>query len=372
MVNITVEVPPVKVPPFVKLPLIVVVELPALKVPPLVRVLTTIVKVPAVNVPELLRVPLIVGPLFKITLLLLLIVRLFNAVTLLGILTPLELPPKTRLDDEVVARFAGVPAIVGPLSVSVLAPTVNVPLVKVRVPLIVGLPFKLTPLLLLIVKLYNAVTLLGMLIPVELPPKTRLDDEVVASLDGVPAIVGPLSVSVLAPTENVPLVKVRVPLIVGLLFNVTPLLLLIVRLFNPDTLLGMTTEDELPPKTRLDDEEVDRLAGVPAIVGPLSVSVLEPTVNVPLVKVNVPLMVIPLLRLRPALLISVRLLKVFVPLPLIVWRLLPLKVTKPLPGVKVPPLLVQLPFRIALSPGVKLPVAVLVKLPLMLIEPVVV
>src|SRR5262249_52718698 len=49
-------------------------------------------------------------------------VRLFSAVTLLGTLTPIELPPSERLDEEVVERFVGVPAIAGPFSVSVFDP----------------------------------------------------------------------------------------------------------------------------------------------------------------------------------------------------------------------------------------------------------
>jgi len=48
--------------------------------------------------------------------------------TLLGTLTPAELPPKLRLEEEVVVSFVGVPAIVGPFRVKVLAPTANVPL----------------------------------------------------------------------------------------------------------------------------------------------------------------------------------------------------------------------------------------------------
>ena len=94
----------------------------------------------------------------------------------------------------------------------------------------VGLLFNVTPLELLMVRLFNAVTLLGMLTPVELPPKDKLEDDVVDRLAGVPAIVGPSSVSVLLPTERPPLVNVSVPLTVGLPFNVTPLELLMVRL----------------------------------------------------------------------------------------------------------------------------------------------
>ncbi len=90
---------------------------------------------------------------------------------------------------------------------------------------------------------------------------------------------------------SLPLVKVSVPLMVGLLFNVTPLLLLIVRPLNAVTLLGTLTPRALPPKTRLEEDVVDKLAGVPAIVGPFSVSVFAPTANVPLVSVSVPVTV---------------------------------------------------------------------------------
>ena len=45
--------------------------------------------------------------------------RLFNAATLDGIKTPDDVPPNTRLDDDVVERLEGVPAIVGPFKVRV-------------------------------------------------------------------------------------------------------------------------------------------------------------------------------------------------------------------------------------------------------------
>ena len=90
---------------------------------------------PIVNVPAVrVSVPLTVGELCKVTMLVLDIVRLFKAATLVGINTPAEVPPKIRLDEDVVARLAGVPAIVGPFNVSVLLLTVNVPAVRVRVP----------------------------------------------------------------------------------------------------------------------------------------------------------------------------------------------------------------------------------------------
>ena len=97
--------------------------------------------------------------------------------------------------------------------------------------------------------------------------------------------------SVKEPAEIFPLVRVRVLFTVGLLLSVTPFVLLMVRLFNAVTLLGMLTPLELPPKTRLEDEVVDKLAGVPAIVGPFSVKVFPATDNAPLVSVSVPLTV---------------------------------------------------------------------------------
>jgi hypothetical protein len=86
----------------------------------------------------------------------------------------------------------------------------------------VGLLFRLTPLLLLIVKLFRAATLDGTATPDELPPNTRLDDDVVDKFEGVPAIGGPFSVRVFAPTENVPYERVNVPDMVRLLFRLTP------------------------------------------------------------------------------------------------------------------------------------------------------
>ena len=68
------------------------------------------------------------------------IVRLFNAATLLGTVIPLAVPPKTRLEDEVVPKFAGVPAIAGPFNVSVLVEIARVPAVNVSVPPTVTLP----------------------------------------------------------------------------------------------------------------------------------------------------------------------------------------------------------------------------------------
>src|SRR5208282_1257156 len=135
----------------------------------------------------------------------------------------------------------------------------------------------------LIVRLFN-VTAGSVVLPE--PLKTRL---LVAPPVSVPLDVemAPLSVSVFAPIENAPLDRVSVPLIVGLLFRVTPLVLLMVRLVNAVTMLGIPTPAELPPKERLDDDVVARLEAVPAMAGPFRASVFVPTVSVPLVRVRV-------------------------------------------------------------------------------------
>jgi hypothetical protein len=83
-------------------------------------------------------------------------VRLFRFATLDGIKTPADVPPNTRLEDAVVVRFDGVPAIVGPFNVRVYAPTVKVPEVRVRVPPTVTLPHIETALS--IVRLFKVTT----------------------------------------------------------------------------------------------------------------------------------------------------------------------------------------------------------------------
>jgi hypothetical protein len=102
----------------------------------------------------------------------LVIERPFNAVTLAGIKTPAEVPPKARLDADVVVRFEGVPAMVGPFNVRVVAPTVNVPAVSVRVPL--SDKFAPDVIFLLEVKLFNppVIAFKVMAVPV---PNVRLE-----------------------------------------------------------------------------------------------------------------------------------------------------------------------------------------------------
>jgi hypothetical protein len=72
--------------------------------------------------------------LFIVTPFALFIVRLLRFVTLPGIITPAEDPPKDKLDVATATKLPGVPAMVGPFNVRVLAPTVKVPAVRVRVP----------------------------------------------------------------------------------------------------------------------------------------------------------------------------------------------------------------------------------------------
>jgi len=66
---------------------------------------------------------------------------------------------------------------------------------------------------------------------------------------------------------------VRVPATSKLAVKVTPDGLLMVRLLRFATLDGVETPVDDPPNTRLEDEDVVRFDGVPAIVGPFSVRV---------------------------------------------------------------------------------------------------
>jgi hypothetical protein len=116
-------------------PIIILEAAPPISVPQFIIPLSVSVFAPIDNPPPVgLKVPVIVGELCKVTKLVLVIERPFNATTVAGINTPAEVPPKTRLDAAVTTRFEGVPAMVGPFSVRVLPPTVKVPAVRVRVP----------------------------------------------------------------------------------------------------------------------------------------------------------------------------------------------------------------------------------------------
>jgi hypothetical protein len=98
---------------------------------------------------------------------------LLRAVTLEGIATELELPPKTKLEDDVVDRFVAVPAIAGPLRVRVYAPTVNVPEVSVRVPPTVTSPLMVIPFERLMVRLFSVTAGSDVVVP---EAKVMLED----------------------------------------------------------------------------------------------------------------------------------------------------------------------------------------------------
>ena len=125
-------------------------------------------------------------------------------------------------------------------------------------------------------------------------------------------VVAPVTLIVFTPEAWMAAPSDRAPLTVRMLFKVIPLALLTVRLLRLVTLLGRLTLLELPPNTRFEDEVVDRLVAVPAIVGPFKVRVLEPTANVPLVRVSVPATVRSPPKFMPLALFIIRLLSPFV------------------------------------------------------------
>ena len=81
-----------------------------------------VLRIPEVNV----RVPEESGPVREMPFGLL-IVKLFRLATLEGRVIPVAVPPNTIVDDAVVERLFGVPAIAGPLRVRLLFPTAKVP-----------------------------------------------------------------------------------------------------------------------------------------------------------------------------------------------------------------------------------------------------
>jgi hypothetical protein len=91
--------------------------------------------------------------------------------------------------------------------------------------------FIVTPFELFIAREVKFVTLAGINTPEDVPPNIRLDVATVAKLPGVPAIAGPFSVSVLAPTVKEPAVRVSVPFTVKSAPSV--IFLLVLKLFNP-------------------------------------------------------------------------------------------------------------------------------------------
>ena len=85
-----------------------------------------------------------------------------------------------------------------------------------------------------------------------------------------------------------PWVIVRILPTVILPVNVTPDTLFTVRLLRFATLDGIKTPALVPPNTRLDDADVVKFDGVPAIVGPLNVRIYVPTVKEPDARAKVP------------------------------------------------------------------------------------
>ena len=141
----------------------------------------------------------------------------------------------------------------------------NAPEVRVSVPPTVTLPHNETALLIVRLFKVTADKLAG-----PAPPITMLED---APPTRVPQLIWPFSVRVFAPIDNPAPAGLKVPLVVGELCNVTTLVLVTERPFKAVTLDGINTPAEVPANTRLEDEDVVRFDGVPAIVGPFSVRV---------------------------------------------------------------------------------------------------
>ena len=80
-----------------------------------------------INKPVTLIVPPTEILLLEVTPLVFAIVRLFNEETFEGITTPVEVPPKDKLEEEVVIKlvFAPAPVMEAPFNESVCAPTTN-------------------------------------------------------------------------------------------------------------------------------------------------------------------------------------------------------------------------------------------------------
>ena len=116
-------------------------------VPVTVRVFVPVAIMPEVNVnaPFTDKLP------WSVVLLLLLIVRLFNAETEDGILIPLAVPAIVSEDVSPAVRFAAVP-LMGLEIVSEFAPTLNDPLVSIKTLLTVVAEDNVAPTLLLICK----------------------------------------------------------------------------------------------------------------------------------------------------------------------------------------------------------------------------
>jgi len=104
---------------------------------------------------------------FIVTPFILFIERLFRLETLLRIETPDDDPAKERLEEELVIKLPGIPAIVGPFSVNNVGPTVKVPAVRVRVPFIDKSAPKL--IFLLVLKLFNPLRIVFNMISAPVP-----------------------------------------------------------------------------------------------------------------------------------------------------------------------------------------------------------
>jgi hypothetical protein len=125
----------------------------------------------------------------------------------IGPLTKLvTLPPLTVAVEPSVRRLVAV--------------VTNVPVVSVRILLTAIGPPSVTPAASLIVRLFNAVTLEGIVTAV-VPPNTNDEEDVVLNVPDVEEI-DPFTVNVFPSTFNEPLVSVSVPGIVKSLPNVTP------------------------------------------------------------------------------------------------------------------------------------------------------
>ena len=174
-----------------------------------------------------------------------------------------------------------VPVILLP-TYSILPPSANMPLVKANTPEIVIAEFAVNVALELFkIKLLKATTLEGILNVLEVPPKDKIDDEVVLKFVAVPAIAGPFKVNVRVATDKVPAVKVSVPLMIGLPVQVKPPALFNSRfckvtepIFLADPFILI-----LPEPVCFPDPNTE----------PLTVIVLPPSAIVPLVRVSVPL-----------------------------------------------------------------------------------
>jgi hypothetical protein len=234
-----------------------------------------------------------------------------------------EFPLNTTVADALLASILPVVRLILPFSVSVLAPTVRVPAVKVRSLATVKLWLLLNPALLLRVRLFtlpvNAEA--GILWAAE-PLKTTVADALLALILPAPRLIVPLRLRVYAPTVNVPAVKVKVLATVIPWLVLKPELLFKVRLliFPVNAEAGILCAED-PLNTTVADALLASMLPDVRLMLPLRVRVLAPVVRVPAVRVRVLGKIKFLLNVTPELLFIVK--DVFepsvkVPLPLIV------------------------------------------------------